>query len=114
MKSSTPGEVDVQTARTALESGAYLLDVRETAEYAAGHIPGSVLIPLSTLSQRREEIPLECDIYIICKVGGRSFQVAQALASMGYRVYNVTGGCLEWHARGLPFETDDDSEPTVM
>ena len=50
-------QVPVSKVRELVESGAYIVDVREEPEYNAGHIQGAHLIPLSQLRERMEEIP---------------------------------------------------------
>lgn len=49
-----------------------VLDVREPAEYAFGHIPGSINIPLGELEERFEELNDAEDLHIICRTGSRS------------------------------------------
>lgn len=109
-----PTEVDVNTALKEMNEGAFLLDVREENEYVAGHADGAVSIPLSELQYRLEDLPGDREIYCICKSGGRSGQAAEALREVGFHVINVTGGSLDWRAKGLPFVSENDSEPTVI
>lgn len=79
-----------------------LIDVREEWEFAQGHVPGAVNIPLSELGARLAELPHEFDV--ICKVGGRSAQAAMALEPRGYDVTNVEGGTDAWIAAGYEVE----------
>lgn len=83
---------------------AYLLDVREHDEWAAGHIPGAVHIPLGELNQRYPEISQDRELYVICRSGGRSAHAAQALAGAGWDARNVSDGMQGWHAAGRPME----------
>jgi len=83
--------------------GTPLIDVREEYEYAAGHVPGSVNLPMSTLGTRLEELPGEA-FDVICQVGGRSARVVEALEARGYDVTNVEGGVGEWIAAGYPVD----------
>lgn len=80
-----------------------LIDVREVDEYAAGHVPGAVNIPMSTIGERLDELP-DGAFDVICQVGGRSGRVVQALETRGYDVTNVDGGTGEWVAAGYPVE----------
>lgn len=70
-----------------------ILDVREAAEYAFGHIPGAKSIPLGELSARINELNKDDQIYVICRTGTRSDLAAQQLADAGFtKVKNVLPG----------------------
>ncbi|WP_368297981.1 sulfurtransferase TusA family protein [Cytobacillus firmus] len=74
-----------------------ILDVREPAEFAFGHIPGAVNIPLGELEKRFEELDKKKEVHIICRTGNRSDLAAQKLAKEGYpNVRNVVPGMAEW------------------
>ena len=67
-----------------------ILDVREEAEYAFGHIEGAKSIPMGELEARLEELDKTQEIYIICRTGKRSDMAAQLLTKNGFtKVYNV-------------------------
>jgi len=83
--------------------GVPLIDVREPDEFAAGHVPGAVNLPMSTIGERLEELP-DGAFDVICAVGGRSSRVVQALEARGYDATNVDGGTNEWIAQGFPVE----------
>lgn len=78
--------------------GAMLLDVRGADEYAEGHIPGSVNIPLQVLPTRNG-LPEDLDtpIYAYCRSGGRSRRAAAFLEKLGYRNVKNIGGIMNWH-----------------
>ncbi|MGF2948948.1 rhodanese-like domain-containing protein [Microbacterium alcoholitolerans] len=76
-----------------------LIDVRERDEFAAGHVPGAVNVPLSELGDRLGELPGEA-FDVICQAGGRSARAVQALEARGYDATNVDGGTGEWIASG--------------
>lgn len=80
-----------------------IVDVREADEYASGHVPGAVNLPMSTLGGRLNELP-DGDFVVICQIGGRSARVVEALESRGYDVTNVDGGTSEWVAAGYRLE----------
>jgi len=80
-----------------------LVDVREKDEFAAGHVPGAVNIPMSEIGNRLEELPGEA-FDVICQMGGRSARVVEALEARGYDVTNVEGGTGEWIAQGRDVE----------
>jgi NADPH-dependent 2,4-dienoyl-CoA reductase/sulfur reductase-like enzyme/rhodanese-related sulfurtransferase len=73
-------------------SDVLILDVREAHEFAAGHVPGAVNLPLSQLRRRHAEVPKERDIWISCGVGQRAYFATRFLAQHGYRAWNLSGG----------------------
>ncbi|OMF34600.1 hypothetical protein BK133_12465 [Paenibacillus sp. FSL H8-0548] len=76
---------------------AIIIDVREPAEYAFGHIPGAISIPLGALAKRASELDPSKDIYVICRTGNRSDMAAQALTELGFaKVTNIIPGMSEW------------------
>ncbi len=82
-----------------------VLDVRESSEWRAGHIPGAVHIPLGQLAQRLTELNPARPIAAICTSGVRSSTAASLLAAQGFkRVTNVMGGMDGWQAAGYPVE----------
>jgi sulfur-carrier protein adenylyltransferase/sulfurtransferase len=100
-KTMADGEVTVEELARIRESGEphTLIDVREPHEYAAANI-GGTLIPLGELAARVDEIPREGDVFVHCKMGGRSTQAVQYLRRLGYtNVHNVAGGIDAWSER---------------
>ncbi len=82
-----------------------VLDVRETWEFAQGHIPGAKLISLGDLSQRLKELDPAQPVAVICASGSRSQSAAALLGQQGFEtVYNVVGGTINWMQHGLPLE----------
>ncbi len=81
-----------------------LVDVRQPAEYAAVHIPGSVLMPLMEVESRLFELPADRELVFYCRTGARS-QIAAMLAAEAElsekTVYNLVGGVLAWEGRKL-------------
>ncbi len=84
-------ELDARVA-----SGAVILDVRTESENGAGHIPGSILIPVDQLRTRITEIPADREIIVHCKVGQRGHTATQLLRSHGINAVNLDGGYLTW------------------
>ena len=79
------------------KSSVTILDVREPAEYAFGHIPKSISIPLGEINQRYNELDKNKDIYVICRTGNRSDYAAKMLAEKGFKnVKNVVPGMIAW------------------
>jgi rhodanese-related sulfurtransferase len=93
--------------------GAVLVDVRERDEWTAGHAPDAQHIPLGEVSVRYEEIPRDCDVYVICRSGARSARAAQALAGAGWTTLNVADGMQGWQAAGRPMTADSGTPPYV-
>jgi rhodanese-related sulfurtransferase len=93
--------------------GAVLVDVREDDEWTAGHAPDARHIPLGEVSVRYEEIPLACDVYLICRSGARSARAAQTLAGAGWTTLNVADGMQGWQAAGRPMAADSGAPPYV-
>jgi len=73
-----------------------MIDVRELHEWNAGHIAGSVHIPLSELTARQHQLNSGQELIIICRSGNRSGQACDYLATQGYPTVNLTGGLLAW------------------
>jgi rhodanese-related sulfurtransferase len=84
-----------------------LIDVREPNEFFGelGHVPGSELVPLSTVASAAESWHRDTDIVLICRSGARSRRVAEELVGLGFRrVMNMDGGMLAYHNDHLPVE----------
>ena len=82
--------------------GAVLLDVREPAEFAAGHVPGAMSIPrglleffiYQDLGYPKKKIDTSMKIYTQCKTGGRATLAARTLKEIGFT--NVTAVIMNW------------------
>jgi rhodanese-related sulfurtransferase len=105
--------VDVREAARAADAGEVLLvDVREDQEWAAGRAPNAVHAPMSRL--RQDSLPKDRRALVICRVGGRSAAVVEALGQLGYDVADVPGGMLAWSAAGLPVVREGGAPGTVV
>ena len=84
MSEPKPGPLDAQASLQLLYSGAdiFLLDVRTEAEYARGHIPNAVLIPVDQLETRLAEIPADRPLVIVCRTGRRAAWAFELLHSL--------------------------------
>jgi rhodanese-related sulfurtransferase len=96
-----------------LPAGAFLLDVREDDEWAAGHAPGAVHVRLRELGARFGELPGDREVYVICRTGHRSAYAAQALAGAGLNAINVSDGMTGWAVAGRPMISENGAEPYV-
>ena len=82
-----------------------ILDVREHWEYAEGHIPGAVLLPLGSIPDRLSDIPQDKTVVAVCRSGNRSGQATQFLRQQGFdNVHNMEGGMIAWGESGLPVD----------
>ena len=93
-----------QVSPTDVPDDAYLLDVREDNEWEAGHAPGAHHLPMMDVPARLDEIPLDGDVVVVCRAGGRSAQVTASLQGQGREALNVEGGVHGWAAVGGPIE----------
>lgn len=89
-----------------------VLDVRPPEEYAAGHVPGAVNIPLSELEQRLEELGKDQEIVAYCR-GPHcvlAFDAVARLREKGLKARRLEDGYPEWQAEGLPVERQDEAK----
>ena len=81
--------------RGLVESGAYIVDVREEGEFARGHLKGAHNVPLSQLRSRMDEIPRDVPVYLHCRSSQRSYYALCALRGNGWtNVVNISGSFL--------------------
>jgi rhodanese-related sulfurtransferase len=83
---------------------AVVLDVRPAIEYAAGHIPGAVSIPLAELAERLDELPEDIEIVAYCRGAYCVFShdAVRLLSARGRRAVRLADGIVEWQAAGEP------------
>ena len=84
------------------EDNATVVDVRTAEEYAAGHIPGSILIPVESIGDTKPvELPdTEAVLLVHCRTGIRSKRASDQLVELGYKHVYDFGGIVDW-----PYET---------
>ncbi len=88
-------QVQVGEARTLVENGAFIIDVREPHEYSRSHLTTSINIPLSQIRNRLDEIPTDKPIYLHCRTSQRSYNACLILQANGFNdVYNISGSYL--------------------
>lgn len=88
------------------ENRVIVLDVRPVEEYAKGHIPGALSIPLSQLKKRLHEIPSDHEVVAYCRgpYCVLSADAMKVLRSAGYKASRLKEGLPEWKQAGLPVE----------
>jgi rhodanese-related sulfurtransferase len=91
-----------------------LLDVREQDEWDAGHAPGAQHLPATELMARYGEVPVDCEVHVICRTGRRSAAVAQWLNQEGFEAVNVVGGMDAWVQAGRPLVAENGQTPRVL
>jgi len=79
-----------------------LLDVRTKPEYRSFHLADSLHIELSQLANRIKELDKRKEYLVYCRSGSRSDAAVRMLKSMGYKVFNMAGGLIEWTQKGYP------------
>lgn len=79
------------------DGGATLVDVRTPDEFAVGHIPGALNVPLESLRERHEQLR-GLDLVVNCQVGQRGHTATRMLDQLGHRVRNLDGGFRTWRA----------------
>lgn len=95
--------------------GALLLDVREINEWAAGHIPGAVHVPMSSLRADHDVLADRSrTIVCVCRSGNRSRMVTDALLDGGWHATNMVGGMKAWAAAGFPVVDSFDNAGIVI
>jgi phage shock protein E len=87
--------------------GPVLVDVRSAKEYASGHVPGAINIPVSEVADRLTDLAPHKDqgVVLYCEQGGRALRAARILLSAGFPdVRHLEGDMSSWRAAGLPIE----------
>ncbi len=106
--------VDELHSRIAENGGLQIVDVRRTAEYASGHVPGAVNAPLSHLEETADGFDPQRPTAVVCASGYRSSAGTSILARLGFKeIYNVVGGTSGWINASLPVETKAPSAVTA-
>ena len=105
---STVPDICVSDAAEAAATGSVLLlDVREDDEWAAGHVRGSLHMPLGSLDP--SGLPADVPVVVVCRSGNRSAKAAAVLAQAGVDAVNMAGGMNAWVAAGMPVLAADGS-----
>jgi len=97
----------LEATRLMNQAGTLVLDVRESDEFASGHLPKARHIPLKELEARMAEIAKFKDkpVIVTCRSGARSGSACRALRKAGFtNVHNLKGGVPAWQQASLPVE----------
>ncbi len=104
----TVPEVQPEALDGVLAGGAELVDVRNSSEFTAGHLPGAVNLPLGRLAERLDELPRDRPLVIHCQSGMRASVAAGLLASRGFHdVRHLAGDYAGWSKAGRPVEAGE-------
>jgi rhodanese-related sulfurtransferase len=98
-------EVSVEEVLRRAEMGdVVVLDVRPVEEYAAGHIPGAVSVPVGELTARLAELPADTEVVAYCRGAYCVFahDAVRLLREQGRSARKLVGGMLEWQLAGHP------------
>lgn len=90
---------------TARADAPLVLDVRTPEEFAAGHVPGAILIPHDQLPARLGELDRSRWVLVYCKSGRRAGIAEELLVKEGFEVRQIEGSWQRWAAEGRPAET---------
>jgi rhodanese-related sulfurtransferase len=97
----------LEATRLMNQGGTLVLDIREAADYATGHLPKARHIPLSQLSKRVDEIVKfkEKPVIVTCRNGAKAAAAARLLKQAGFsKVLALRGGVDAWQQASLPVE----------
>ena len=85
-----------------------IIDLRPVEEYAAGHVPGAINIPLPELQKRLRDLPKGKEIIAYCRGPYclMSFTAVKMLRDRGHKARRLQAGLPEWRSAGLPVETN--------
>jgi rhodanese-related sulfurtransferase len=98
-----------------VDAGAYLLDVREPDEWAAGHAPDAHHLPMMEIPVRIAEVPADGDVVVVCRSGNRSAQVVSYLIGHGWdNVRNLDGGMHSWTAAGRAVVSENGQPAEIL
>jgi rhodanese-related sulfurtransferase len=91
-----------------------LIDVRPHQEYAAGHIPGAISVPLADLPKRMKELQRRRDVVAYCRgpYCVMAVDAVEMLRKKGFRATRFDEGVIEWRARGWRVDTSRPEEAT--
>lgn len=103
MQSDDVTTISCEEARTKMQNGAILLDVREYPEWLESHVHGARLIPLGNIKNDPQCAALGDEVLLLCRTDRRATEAAKCIAAAGVtKPIVITGGMTAWKAAGLP------------
>jgi rhodanese-related sulfurtransferase len=100
--------IDVDALRAKVGAGEVtLLDVRPPEEFAAGHIPGALSVPLPALAKRLSDFPRRREVVAYCRgpYCVMAVEAVKLLRARGFKAVRLEDGVLDWAAHGLEVDT---------
>lgn len=98
----------------AASSGMHVIDVREYYEWAAGHVPGAIYLPLRHIPSRWTALPRDRPVLVTCQIGQRSALATSFLREKGIDAHNLEGGIEAWRALGHTLLDDSEASGRVV
>jgi rhodanese-related sulfurtransferase len=89
------------------------VDVRESYEFEAGHVEGSLHIPIGAISSRWQELGEGRPVVVVCQIGQRSALVTRFLQERGLEAHNLEGGLEAWTLEGLELSSSSPGATVV-
>lgn len=104
MAGPNPLETDIAQVNEARNDGTtQIVDVREPEEWAGGHIPGAIHIPLGQLAQATRKLDASRPVVTVCRSGNRSLTAVKVLNNAGFGdAKSMAGGMSAWVSAGHP------------
>jgi len=94
--------INVVELRDQLPGKSQLVDVRSASEFASGHIPGAVNIPMDQIESRLDDLCPTVPVVLICQMGKRARVTAGLLEPCKLQIAVLEGGTSAWIRAGLP------------
>jgi rhodanese-related sulfurtransferase len=100
----TAADITASELRARAPASVYVLDVRTPGEFAEGHVPGAVNIPVDELDERLAEVPKGSPVVVYCESGKRAKRAEKLLATIGRDVRHLEGDMRGWRKAELDVE----------
>lgn len=101
-RTSGPALDTLGATRLINDTHAIVVDIRDPAEFAAGHLPNARNIPLAEIDKRAADLPKGKPVLVCCASGARSGRAVSLLRQDGREVFSLAGGLQAWREAGLP------------